>query len=166
MPSRRTAIAILLALGTLGAAQVFTQSSGPLVVHEWGTFTSVAGEDGRAVEWLPLSGPSDLPCFVERFRLDIKGSLRGKVRMETPVLYFYASHDNREREGSVSAGAWPNGSARRRRAGARRRHERPPPGFASSISWPREGYAWYSRIFRATAAAAATTWLADRCIAA
>ena len=35
-------------------------------VHEWGTFTSVAGENGQAVDWLPLSGPSDLPCFVER----------------------------------------------------------------------------------------------------
>ena len=38
-----------------------------LAVHEWGTFTTVAGEDGRAIEWLPLSGPTDLPCFVEHF---------------------------------------------------------------------------------------------------
>jgi hypothetical protein len=78
----------------------------PLVVHEWGTFTTVAGEDGRAVEWLPLGGPQDLPCFVYPFdnRLvkafgngeppltyeEARSRMRGTVRMETPVLYFYA----------------------------------------------------------------------------
>ena len=59
-------------------------------VHEWGTFTSVAGENGQAVDWLPLSGPSDLPCFVAR--LDHQRNFKsayGAVRMETPVLYFY-----------------------------------------------------------------------------
>ncbi len=78
-----------------------------LVVHEWGTFTTVAGPDGTPVEWLPLSGPADLPCFVERFspRNAIKAltnvsacltydaakrELPGRVRMETPVLYFYS----------------------------------------------------------------------------
>lgn len=60
-----------------------------LVVHEWGTFTSVAGADGRAVEWLPLAGPSDLPCFVERMPVSPKSFLPATVRMETPVLYFY-----------------------------------------------------------------------------
>ena len=54
MRLRLTPIAIVLALGTFGAAQTPSSSSGPLVVHEWGTFTSVAGQDGRAVEWLPL----------------------------------------------------------------------------------------------------------------
>ncbi len=34
------------------------------IVHEWGTFTSVAGADGAALEWRPLAGPSDLPSFV------------------------------------------------------------------------------------------------------
>ena len=80
---------------------------GNLTVHEWGTFTTVAGDDGRAIAWLPLGGPTDLPCFVEHFqnRTDVKiapnqpplvdyetarSSLWGKVRMETPVLYFYA----------------------------------------------------------------------------
>jgi len=27
-----------------------------LVAHEWGTFTSIGGDDGQAVEWLPLTG--------------------------------------------------------------------------------------------------------------
>jgi hypothetical protein len=61
-----------------------------LVVHEWGTFTSIAAKDGGAVEWMPQNGPSDLPCFVNRMRLAPKGFLAGTVRMETPVLYFYS----------------------------------------------------------------------------
>src|SRR5882724_1298525 len=62
-----------------------------LVVHEWGTFTSIAGLDGAAAEWLPLSQKNDLPSFVEHLRnADVKGGLRGTVRMETPVLYFYS----------------------------------------------------------------------------
>lgn len=59
-------------------------------VHEWGTFTSVAGEDGSAMSWEPLSGPSDLPCFVHRLdQRNLKVAEYGTVRMETPVLYFY-----------------------------------------------------------------------------
>ena len=61
-----------------------------LTVHEWGTFTSIAGPDGAAMGWLPLTGSTDLPSFVEHFReVAFKGGLRGTVRMETPVLYFY-----------------------------------------------------------------------------
>lgn len=59
-------------------------------VHEWGTFTSIAGENSMALEWQPFGGPSDLPCFVHRFQIGYKASLRGTVRMETPVIYFYA----------------------------------------------------------------------------
>ena len=33
-----------------------TPDASDLVVHAWGTFTSVAGEDGQAVPWRPLSG--------------------------------------------------------------------------------------------------------------
>lgn len=70
-----------------------------LTVHEWGTFTSIAGSDGQAVEWSPLTGPTDLPGFVEHFRTpQFKLGLRGTVRMETPVLYFY---DSREESVSV-----------------------------------------------------------------
>jgi hypothetical protein len=64
----------------------------PVTVHEWGTFTTVAGPDGHAIDWLPLGGPIDLPCFVDRFDKFLKYSppLKAKVRMETPVLYFYS----------------------------------------------------------------------------
>jgi len=74
------------------------QHSAPdLTAHEWGTFTAIAGKDGRAVEWLPLprSSPStDLPQFVEHIdSVNFKAGLRGTIRMETPVLYFYSPRD-------------------------------------------------------------------------
>jgi hypothetical protein len=40
-----------------------------LTVHEWGTFTSVAGKDGSAIEWDTLGCKDDLPGFVQRFRI-------------------------------------------------------------------------------------------------
>jgi hypothetical protein len=72
-----------------------------LVAHEWGTFTSIAGLDGRAVEWTPFNGPSDLPCFVTvlnptSIKTGPKGylpMLKATVRMETPVIYFYSGRE-------------------------------------------------------------------------
>ena len=65
-----------------------------LTVHEWGTFTSIAGPDGDSMVWLPLTGSTDLPAFVEHFRdVKFKGGLRGTTRMETPVLYFYSPRE-------------------------------------------------------------------------
>ena len=65
-----------------------------LTVHEWGTFTSIAGPDGSSMGWLPLTGSTDLPSFVEHFRdVAFKGGLRGTTRMETPVLYFYSPRE-------------------------------------------------------------------------
>jgi len=73
-----------------------------LTVHEWGTFTSVAGPDGKAIEWLPAGGPTDLPCFVNLSGAGPKGlvaaaqggrSNRATIRMETPVLYFYSPRE-------------------------------------------------------------------------
>ena len=77
-----------------------------LTVHEWGTFTSIAGPDGGPMKWLPLTDSTELPSFVEHFReVAFKGGLRGTVRMETPVLYFYSP---RETSVSVSV-AFPRG---------------------------------------------------------
>jgi hypothetical protein len=89
------------ALAGASNAQTQTQTPTkpvPLTVHEWGTFTSIAGPDGQAVQWLPQAGPADLPCFVERNPMQVKGLMPGTVRMETPVLYFYSP---REIEASV-----------------------------------------------------------------
>src|SRR6185295_15827997 len=90
----RIAVLLLVSAALLGApVSTISSDRRALTVHEWGTFTSVAGADGTAVEWLPLAGPTDLPCFVERSRFNLKGGLSGTVRMETPVLYFYAPRD-------------------------------------------------------------------------
>jgi hypothetical protein len=85
--------AFLLCASLAGNAQKVDVDS-DLIAHEWGTFTSIAGETGQAVEWLPLNSPSDLPNFVEHFRgTGFKVGLGGTIRMETPVLYFYSRHD-------------------------------------------------------------------------
>lgn len=76
----------------------------PVTVHEWGTFTSIAGPDGNAVEWLPLSVSSDLPPFIYHFGDKIYS--RGTVRMETPVLYCYSA---KETDVSVKVG-FPSGT--------------------------------------------------------
>ncbi len=111
---RRTLPVLALLAASLGATAVLfaTATRAPEVVaHEWGTFTTVAGEDGQAINWLPLGGPSDLPCFVEHFKKVLfkfvgnaeqegpidyetaRSALVGTVRMETPVLYFYAPEE-------------------------------------------------------------------------
>jgi hypothetical protein len=93
---RRLLACAILALSLAALPVLFRGQAPPsdpaLTAHEWGTFTSIAGRDGHAAEWLPLTGSRDLPSFVEHFQtVDFKGGLRGTVRMETPVLYFYTN---------------------------------------------------------------------------
>jgi len=65
------------------------------------------------MNWVPLGAPTDLPCFVEHYKNRLfkvilandaeaptpidydtaRSALIGKVRMETPVLYFYSKQD-------------------------------------------------------------------------
>ncbi|HYI93328.1 MAG TPA: hypothetical protein VEX68_07275 [Bryobacteraceae bacterium] len=69
-----------------------SQEPSQVTAHEWGTFTSVARADGSSARWAPLSGPSDLPCFVESLGSpQFKQLSSGLVRMETPVVYFYSA---------------------------------------------------------------------------
>jgi hypothetical protein len=108
MPMRitlRFAIAILLAVlfapaATRLEAQDESSRKDRLVVHEWGTFTSVSTADGQRQLWSPLSGPSDLPGFVYRSKDQRRFAQENcvkcgwaYVRMETPVLYFYADRE-------------------------------------------------------------------------
>ena len=94
---RFATLLVLLTSGLFVAADANAPTRGPdpgsFTVHEWGTFTSIAGADGGAVGWTPLNGQDDLPCFVRRLRFGPKWSLWGTVRMETPVLYFYAANE-------------------------------------------------------------------------
>jgi hypothetical protein len=78
---------------TLTFAAELVPSHDGLVVHEWGTFTSVAGQDGAAVPWALIDSTADLPCFVDRLGPVNFKMAAALVRMETPVLYFYPRHD-------------------------------------------------------------------------
>ncbi|HWA24764.1 MAG TPA: hypothetical protein VG734_03745 [Lacunisphaera sp.] len=69
-----------------------------LTVHEWGTFTTVSGSDGRLLPGLEVE-EENLPNFVHGFpgfspyNKAWNRPVRGvTVKMETPVIYFY-SHE-------------------------------------------------------------------------
>ena len=85
---------LITTAAVLIAADNSAVQPGGLAVHEWGTFTSVAGEDGSAVDWDVLGGKCDLPDFVNYagYR-GVKFGLTGTVRMETPVMYFYSQRE-------------------------------------------------------------------------
>ena len=62
----------------------------------------MAGQDGSALVWRPLLVESDLPSFVysvdkgrtfRGLRYPSKSGMAVRVRMETPVLYFYSKED-------------------------------------------------------------------------
>lgn len=121
----KTLFAILALAGLIPAflpAEEGIPSQADVTVHEWGTFTSVAGQNGLSLEWRPLAETSDLPSFVYSFSgaprglrhgsrcrkcnhfycvqqkignqlYCTKASLSATVRMETPVLYFYAEKE-------------------------------------------------------------------------
>jgi hypothetical protein len=96
----------LSAATILMAASTVSTEGSDLTVHEWGTFTSVAGEDGSAIDWDALGCKDDLPGFVNDFGYrGFKWRLTATVRMETPVLYFYSS---RELDAHVKV-AFPHG---------------------------------------------------------
>lgn len=74
-----------------------------LIVHEWGTFTSFSGSDGVRLEFRPLVD-EDLPPFVlDRFLQSgvgnplLKSQIRVRMRMETPVTYFYTTRERHVR---------------------------------------------------------------------
>ena len=74
------------------AAGAPTSESEKFVVHEWGTFSTFSGSDGKPLKFYP--NDRDLPPFVyNRFR-ETKGGLPDVyVSLETPVLYFYTDRD-------------------------------------------------------------------------
>jgi hypothetical protein len=93
------------------AAPATGLSGDGLIVHEWGTFTSFSGSDGVRLEFRPLAD-EDLPPFVlDRFLQSgvsnpfAKSQIRVRMRMETPVTYFYT---NRERDVNVRV-SFPDG---------------------------------------------------------
>ena len=130
----KTKFFAVLALGLAGVmfSPAQDQEAQKLVVHEWGTFTCVAGSDGIDLEWRPLLS-KDLPDFVYgpeslasgaglrsglvcgvcggngcrcgEYGQEIRKGVDARMRMETPVLYFYT---DREMDVSVRVG-FPKG---------------------------------------------------------
>ncbi len=120
----KTKLFAMMALALAGMfAPAQDQAPADLVVHEWGTFTCVAGSDGIDLEWKPLLS-KDLPDFVYGPESLATGSglrsglvcgscgvadgcrcneygqgvqtkrrIEARMRMETPVLYFYADRE-------------------------------------------------------------------------
>lgn len=65
-----------------------------LEVHEWGTFTVLSGSDGAHVPWYAsYADLAGLPNFIR----PAMGTKEGpaKVRMETPVIYFYPEKETK-----------------------------------------------------------------------
>jgi hypothetical protein len=62
---------------------------GKLVVHEWGTFSTFSGSDGKNLKFNPYD--NDLPDFVHAYlsRDSKAGPQGGTISLETPVIYFY-----------------------------------------------------------------------------
>jgi hypothetical protein len=101
----RRVLAVVASLVTCCVAADAAAPTDPLIVHEWGTFTSVQGGNGVQVQWMPLV-KTDLPDFVYSRNVDNggitgvtlvdrgdKGSLPAVVRLETPVIYFYSQSE-------------------------------------------------------------------------
>ena len=98
----RPALAVAIVLLSLSEGVTTGDEAAGLVVHEWGTFTSVFGDDGMPVAWRPFTASDDLPGFVYRLeasagdtqrpRGSIKTLLSAPARLETPVIYMYADH--------------------------------------------------------------------------
>ncbi|HJY42285.1 MAG TPA: hypothetical protein VJ303_13640 [Steroidobacteraceae bacterium] len=89
------AVSLFIASPAVSAA-----TDDPLVVHEWGTFTTVQGADSEQIWWRPPASV-DLPDFV--YRAAVGGDdrpvtfnpkdLSALARMETPVIYFYSERE-------------------------------------------------------------------------
>jgi hypothetical protein len=88
--------------GLAGATLCMVASAGPMVIHEWGTFTVLQDESGRAISGINIDD-EPLPRFVHRIGSPIRQALQARgvskgiarahsnvtMRLETPVVYFY-----------------------------------------------------------------------------
>ena len=97
----RWMLPVLLMIGPAVAAP--QQDAKPLVVHEWGTFTSLQDVDGRTIGGVNIDD-EPLPKFVHRLGAGsgavfdggkslYPGSPSVTMRLETPVIYFYPPDD-------------------------------------------------------------------------
>ena len=80
-------VAGLLALACCRAAEPAPKApeGKDLIVHEWGTFSTFSGSNGKNLKFLPYD--NDLPDFVHAYegRNSKKGPQGGTISLETPV---------------------------------------------------------------------------------
>jgi hypothetical protein len=79
---------LLLGAGITAADAPQPNSSGKMIVHEWGTFLSVQGSDGKTLGGM-VDSEEDLPNFVRERDLYGRNRACWMTKMETPVTYFY-----------------------------------------------------------------------------
>jgi hypothetical protein len=95
---------LLLAVVVGAVAVAGAEAAERMVIHEWGTFTALQDENGRALGGINIDD-EPLPEFVHNLRRDLlvrpgfppyyasKGAPRRHplvtMRLETPVIYFY-----------------------------------------------------------------------------
>ena len=104
------AVTLATAAPAQGPAQTPDQPPPPAdyVVHEWGTFTSMVGQNGIVLDGLHHEEEA-LPKFVhDLLKVEAFGTTKDKMpasrvtqKMETPVIYFYSDEPRR-----VSARVW------------------------------------------------------------
>jgi len=85
---------IVLAVAAFLAADSANSADPGYVLHEWGTFTTLAGSDGVLLEGIHADDHA-LPDFVHTREKSPEGFWGAMVKMETPVIYLYS---DRERE--------------------------------------------------------------------
>src|SRR5262245_19895385 len=103
--TRLSVAAIGIALCSAWGGRTSGPAANGLVVHEWGTFTSLQDKDGNAVGGINVDD-EPAPSFVHRIdpsgppapaASSSKGVVSGlpavNLRLETPVLYFHAPDD-------------------------------------------------------------------------
>lgn len=89
---RRAAFALACGILAFAADTAAAKEPDKFVVHEWGTFSTFSGSDGKKLKFHP--NDRDLPAFVHDIRRYVKGVASDVlVSLETPVLYFYSDRD-------------------------------------------------------------------------
>ena len=103
-PAIRSRVLSLLALCLVFTTDFGAQSpraNPDLTVHEWGTFTSIAGRDGLAMKWSTLRGSADLPSFVEH----LNGAQFKAAHGNSRPIFLLATRNHGIGEGEVFQGS-------------------------------------------------------------
>jgi hypothetical protein len=96
---RRTCAFLVIVISSLFWLSARANTESPLVVHEWGTFTSLQNESGSAISRIDRA-VEPLPPFVVNLIPDVSFINKGApqtdsisdsvtMRLETPVVYFH-----------------------------------------------------------------------------